>query len=78
MSDHLKHVHLHTLCEYVVIPTPNANPPTVASPISSVTANVYPFGMRYRVTSATVTFGSTRTLIDVSSIDNISNRSIAI
>ena len=29
-----------TLCEYVVIPTPKANPPSVASAISKVTAKV--------------------------------------
>ena len=52
-----------TLWEYVVIPTPIAKPPRVASAISNVTAKVYPLGTKYLVISPTETIGSTLTVI---------------
>ena len=52
------------------------NPPRVASAISSVTANVYPFGIKNRVMSPTETIGSTLTVIFSSSRDKISYNGI--
>ena len=51
-------------------------PPKLASAISNVTANVYPFGIKYRVISPTDTIGSTLTVIFLSSSDKISYNGI--